>query len=365
MKQIKPIHNQAGFSIVELMVASVIGLIILSGAVAVFSSNNASGAMSGSMSRVQESGRVAMDILANDLRMAGYQGCADTDTISANVIANNAPNIAMPETSLQGAEVSLASAWQPSMPTDLGPISSDPLPGTDVVYVQHGSGRTAILATNMTNANTNPISLDRNPDNLAAGDLVMISDCTSVDVFRATAVDDSVANNVSLGFAATQNSQANLSRAYTVTGDPLSTAMRVMRFEAHAYYVANTDRFDSNGDRIPALFMLDLSQPGGVAMELVEGVENMQLLYGQQMTGGQIRYVSANATNLDFEEVISVQIGLLIKSIDNVSSSDDDRVYQVAGQSIGPQSGSTILKHSGGRQLRTSFNTTVRMRNQR
>ncbi len=365
MKQINTLNRQSGFSIVELMVASVIGLIILSGAVAVFSSNNASGAMSSSMSRVQESGRVAMDIIANDLRMAGYQGCADTDTINANVIANGAPTINMPETSLQGAEVALSSAWQPAMPADLAPISADPLPGTDVVYVQHGSGRTTILSASMGNANVNPITLRRNPDQLAAGDLVMISDCTSVDVFRATAIDDSNPNSVTLAYAATQNSQANLSRAYAVTGDPLSTAMRVMRFEAHAYYVANTPRFDSDGDPVPALYMLDLSQPGGVAMELVEGVENMQLLYGQQMDSGQIRYVSANAANLDFEEVISVQIGLLINSVDKISSTDDDRTYQVAGQSIGPVTGSTILKHSGGRQLRTSFNTTVRMRNQR
>ena len=370
MKQFKPVGRQGGFSIVELMVTSVIGLIILSGAVTVFSSNNASGSMSSAMSRVQESGRVAMDIIANDIRMAGYQGCADTDTINANVIANNAPTIDLPSTSLQGAEVSLAGAWQPAMPTDLTPINAAPLPGTDVVYVQHGSGRTTILNSSMANANENPITLARNPDQLAAGDLVMISDCTSVDIFRATALADATGDSVQLSYAATQNSQANLSRAYTITTNPLSTAMRVMRFEAHAYYVANTTRFDADGQPVPALFMLDLSQPGGVAMELVEGVENMQLLYGQEMGTGGIRYVSANATNLDFESVVSVQIGLLINSVELISNTDDSNSYQVAGQTIGPPTGSTIIKHSGNRtsgsrQLRTSFNTTVRLRNQR
>ena len=216
----------------------------------------------------------------------------------------------------------------------------------------------------MASANTNPITLARNPDQLAAGDLVMISDCSSVDIFRATAVGNTT-TTASLSYAATQNTQANLSHAYTVTGNPLSTAMRVMRFEAHAYYVANTGRFDSAGKPIPALFVLDLSQPGGVSMELVEGVENMQLLFGQQLDTGSIRYVSANATNLDFASVVSVQIGLLINSVELASSSDDTNSYQVAGLTIGPQTGSTIIKHSGGRQLRSSFNTTVRLRNHR
>lgn len=361
---IDTIKNQRGFSIVELMVASVIGLLILSGAVTVFSSNNASGSLSNGMSRVQESGRVAMDIITNDIRMAGYQGCADTDTISANVIANNAPILNLPTTSLQGNEYTLTGSWQPAMPLDLAPISGDPLPGTDVVYVQHGSGRTTVLAASMGSPTDNPITLADNPDQLAAGDLVMVSDCSSVDVFRATAVGSTTAN-VSLAYSNAQNSQANLSKAYEINGTPLADPMRVMRFEAHAYYVANTDRFDANGQPVPALFMLDLSQPGGVAMELVEGVENLQLLYGEELPSGDLRYVSADEPTLDMLAVVSVQIGLLINSVELVSSIDDDRSYQVANQIIGPPSGATLLKHNGARQLRTSFNTTVRLRNHR
>ena len=69
--------RQAGFSIIELMIASVIGLVLLGGVVAVFSSNNSSSKMNSGMARVLESGGVGLDIMSFGLRIAGYQGCRD------------------------------------------------------------------------------------------------------------------------------------------------------------------------------------------------------------------------------------------------------------------------------------------------
>ena len=69
--------NQTGFSLIELMIASVIGLVILGGAVTVFSTNSASSKLSTGMARIQDNGRVALDILSYSTRMAGYEGCRD------------------------------------------------------------------------------------------------------------------------------------------------------------------------------------------------------------------------------------------------------------------------------------------------
>lgn len=351
-------HSQSGFSVVELLVASVIGLLILTGAVTVFSSNNSSSALSNGMSRVQESGRIAMDIIANDIRMAGYQGCADSSMVSINAIANAGPTINMPATAITGAEVG-ASGWNPSVPIDLTGLNA-PLAGTDVIYVQHGSGRTTQLQTSMANPTQNIISLARNPDQLAAGDLVMVSDCTSVDVFRAGSVGTTT-TNVSLQISSSLNSQANLSKAYQISGNALADPMRIMRYEATAYYIANTTRTDSRGLPIRSLFAQDLSTVSGTSLELVEGVENMQFLYGEALANGDIRYVPAGTAGLDMSQVVSVQFGLLVNSIDLITSRTDDRLYQVADELIG-DTGTTIT-HSSGKVLRTAFNTTVRLRN--
>jgi type IV pilus assembly protein PilW len=63
-----------GFSLVELMVALVITLILLAGIGQIFLSSKKSYTLQNSLSRIQESGRYAMDVLTQDLRRAGYWG---------------------------------------------------------------------------------------------------------------------------------------------------------------------------------------------------------------------------------------------------------------------------------------------------
>jgi len=96
---------------------------------------------------------------------------------------------------------------------------------------------------------------------------------------------------------------------------------------------------------------------------LVEGVEKLQILYGERLLNGRTRYLPADDVNLNMNRVASVQIGLLIGSIDQIANSADTRSYQVADQIVGPPGGNTPVKHAGDRQMRAAFNTTVRLRN--
>jgi len=359
-------HKQAGYSIIELMIASVIGLVVLSGAVTIFTSNKASQALSTGMSQVQENGRVALDIIANGIRLAGYQGCTN-GIQEPKVLATVAPPINLINEALWASRFDGVS-WSPARLGELANIGNMPLAETDVIYVKHGSGRATILNTSMANSNINPITLARNPDQLDVGDLVMISDCIGADIFRTTLV--SAGNtNVSVGFNAVANSQANLSRAYTITGvngNPALDPMRVMRFESNAYFVADSGRDDSNGNDIRSLFVLDTTVApitDAIPTELVEGVESLQVLYGERMPNGSLRYLQADDAQLNMAQVASVQVGLLIRSIDSVTSGDDTKTYLVAGREIGPAGGTTTVTHSGGRYLRAAFNTTVRLRN--
>lgn len=67
--------KQQGFTLVELMIALVLGLIVVGGSLAVFVSQRVTSNLSGQMSDVQSEGRIALDALARDLRAAGDFGC--------------------------------------------------------------------------------------------------------------------------------------------------------------------------------------------------------------------------------------------------------------------------------------------------
>jgi prepilin-type N-terminal cleavage/methylation domain-containing protein len=72
------IDGQRGFSLVEIMVSLVIGMLILAGILTVYLGNFTSFRLNSQMARLQEDGRFAMNLLEEDLRMAAYAGCVRT-----------------------------------------------------------------------------------------------------------------------------------------------------------------------------------------------------------------------------------------------------------------------------------------------
>jgi prepilin-type N-terminal cleavage/methylation domain-containing protein len=72
--------HQAGFSLVEIMVALVIGIMMLLGVTEIFLTGSRSGVTSSDLARVQESGRIALELVSKEVRRAGYKGCVNSAT---------------------------------------------------------------------------------------------------------------------------------------------------------------------------------------------------------------------------------------------------------------------------------------------
>lgn len=92
MKKLEPRpmlrSRQRGLTLVELMIGIVLGLLVISAVLYVFAGSRASYRHQESFSAVQESGRIALEVLARDIRMAGNPGCGNLGSIdhrSANV----------------------------------------------------------------------------------------------------------------------------------------------------------------------------------------------------------------------------------------------------------------------------------------
>jgi len=104
--------NQTGLSLIELMIASVIGLVLLGGAVTIFSSNSASSKLSTGMARIQDNGRVALDIISYSTRMTGYEGCRDEVKDPAIVLATPAPAKTIPMFSIFSTAAAELRPWR-------------------------------------------------------------------------------------------------------------------------------------------------------------------------------------------------------------------------------------------------------------
>ncbi|MGD8941496.1 MAG: PilW family protein [Gammaproteobacteria bacterium] len=359
---------QKGMTIVEIMVAITISLVLLSGVAQIFLSSKQSYRMNEELARLQENGRIVLDLLSQDVRMIGYQGCADPEDIPATIVANNAPTSDLASTALGGAKVGNL-AWDPIAPSELPTTLTDtngnnytlanlPLEGTDVIITQFASAVDA-QTTNAASPITGDIQIPQNPGNFAANDVLAIADCDSVDIFRVSDVGTS-GSDILIRHAATHNSTANLSKAY-------ATGARVYRVESNVYFVAPARHADGSvktnnrGATINALYRADIDAN---LISIVEGVDNLQVLYGQRLTTGYLQYLSADDGSLNMQNVDSIKVGVLMSTIDAISEQDDSNTYTVAGTDIDPEgtAGATVT-YPIDRRVRRVYTETINLRN--
>lgn len=77
MSALAVMHRRAaGFGLIELMISMVLGLLVMGAAIAVFQSNQRTFSANEGQNRVQESARVAYEMMAMDIRAAGGTACS-------------------------------------------------------------------------------------------------------------------------------------------------------------------------------------------------------------------------------------------------------------------------------------------------
>ena len=356
----RPKLLEQGFTLIEVMISVVLGLILISGLIAAFMGTNRSSELNTTLTEMQESGRFALDSIIRDVRMAGFQGCANVTETPAFIRADAAPTDNFLNDSLRAYTVSSTTAWSPAphtsfnIPTTIGV----PVPGTHALSVQFGSTTTYQISPMATTASAVTV-LGTNVD-LVSGDLAIISDCNGADIFEVTADSANV-----LQHGASQNGGDNRLSAPYGQGSDLNRP-RIMRFEANIYYIGDTGRLNSTGETVRALYRQTLPYTNP-PIEISEGIENMRVRLGIEDPDnpGPITFVSPDNALLDTHQIRSVQVGFLMQSYDNVADGNDSRSYQIAGYDI-PASATTVTDgsaHATDKKMRLTFNSTVSLRN--
>lgn len=319
------IFRQTGFSLVELMIAITLGFVVIGALGTVFLGARQSYRVQDGMSRVQENGRYALDLMARDIRQAGFLGCARDASVK---------NIVSPATDFNTYTAGIT-GYESTLPNGL--TAAERIAGTDIIKLQFGSAASVNLIGNIDATNAN-IQLSGNPNNFAAGDVLFVTDCDRLDVFKATNV--SMGGTVTIAHSSSGNSEPFL-RDY-------NTDAEVMQLQTAIYYIGN------GVGGAPTLFRKRLAGSALTAgEELAEGVEDMQILYGEDINGDLAadRYLDATAIGGDMSNVISVRLNLLMRSLDEIAT--EPVAFTFNGMTTTPAD----------RFLRRVFSTTVTLRN--
>lgn len=350
-------QNPAGFSLVELMIAMVLGLLLIGGSITIFLGTARSSELSLAITQLQGNARFVLDELSMAIRAAGFRGCTGAEESILTLSTDAVPANTLVSESIRGAEIK-ATSWVPSGPPDYvaptGPGA--PVVGTQALILQYAAAPGHLLVGSM-GSDSSFMTVQGPVDDMRAGDLALISNCKSVDVFRVATIGGNVTTPKITPDGA-------LSQPYTRSVDyPRNT--RIYPFVNRVYYIGDTGRTNLNGDPVRALYRQDLpfnTPAGNPPLELVEGVEQMQLRFGVQ-ENGYLRYLDASNSG-DPEGFSVVQLGFLMSSLQRFSEADSGRVYKLAGHTVS-SSGSSApgLHYPADSRIRLPFSTTIKVRN--
>lgn len=347
-----PARFERGFSLAELLIAMTLSLVLLGGTLVVFSSGREAYTNIDHLSRIQENGRFALDQIIRDVRSAGYNGCVmQAKTASTLNTPNNlAWRFDLPLSGFEGATLT---AWSPALDASLTAYSPTPLNDILVVHLPKlGSipGRVNSLMAD----GTTVIPIDAiSPAPLSANDVAMISNCQSRVFFQVTgySVSSGTASISHDAGAATTYSPGNatndLAASIPATFGDSQNSTTVLPIVTNIYFVAPSS--------VGTNTSLWRKPSTGPVEEIVEGVQALQVRYGVD-TNKDLQvdsYVTAQNVS-DWNTVISVQVGLLVYSIEQFGGNVDAKTYTVLDTTAGPYND---------RRLRQVFAATTTLRN--
>ena len=345
-------RKQRGISLVEIMVSLLAGLILTAGVIQIYAANKQTYRVADASARMQENARFAMEQLGRDLRMAGFQGCAGSVRTIVDTLNDTSSFLYNFGVAIQGFEATGASVWTPAVDSSI----TSPLGGMDIVAVRGVFEDGVAITGQPDNAADCPGASETadlkigNTTGINVDDTVIAGNCTRASIFQITGVSGGTLANPPITIshiltpqppplpAPPGNGTADLGACYAGNG-------RLFHITTRVFYIRN------NTAGIPALYRKD---GAGSAEELVEGVEDMQILYGVDTDGdGSVnQYLRANDVS-NWGLVTGIRISLLLQSVEN-NITTAPQPYFFNGTTVTPAD----------RRLRRAFTTTIAVRNQ-
>lgn len=300
--------RQRGFSLVELMVASTIGLVLLTALVALFLSSKVSHTDTERRGFLYDNGRYALAALGDELRLADFWGAARPTDIVSHAQLDALVSDCSGNAAGYGYNVSLWASTAAS--TSVATCLTNTQTSSDVLFIKHVASTPTLAA------------------NIAAGRTYLAANASKAILFDGADTAPT-----------------------TVTGGDVPNG-QIWEYVATAYYVSTATA------GLPTLMRQRLvGSTWSTAEEVAAGVERVRLLFGVDSSGDGVPDSYVNAASADWANVVAVKIYLLMRSAASDPTYSDTKTYQLGDITVDPNPDDGYH--------RTVFDTTVSLRNRR
>ena len=358
-----------GFSLTELLLAMVIGLVVLLGIAQIFISTKGANALLVAEAELQENARFAFSSMTSIIQQTAHFGCRTSSQLTTQSLLNFNEQTFQPWRAIEGWEAAgtqHGSTYQTALnqvvlntpnthwsnaSTAVLDTGIEAVKDSDIVKVWYASAQRSHL-TALTKDRISFAGLD-----LEQGDIVVLNDCKGVTFAQVCRCEDSD-SIACMGL----DTQADISvsgcslpgnKAWNPNTVSLATAEISILREA-VFFVGKRDNQTA---KPPSLFMHRLGQDGklGEREEIMEGVESVQILYGEDYNNDQSPDTYLDASRVSqWENVVSLRVSLLLRSRKNNLVPSNAKVYF---------NGATVSLASGDHHLRRVYTSTISLRN--
>ncbi|MDP1605974.1 MAG: PilW family protein [Rhodocyclaceae bacterium] len=387
--------SQSGFTLIELMVAVVLGLLIMAALSTIFVNISRTNNEMAKTNAQIENGRFAMQILQDDIVHAGYWGgyVPQFDDMTATVAPTDAPTdtpLPTPVSDLCRAFASWNAAYQSNLiaipvqsyddtPAGCAAVVTNKKANTDVLVVRHVE--TCLPGAANCEADT-------------AGKLYFQPSFCELEIAGGQRYKfDNTTGFTTLGTGLHQ-------RNCVGSGSPQALPIASGAFAAKRKFISNIyyvrDYALTVGDGIPTLMLSQFDAAGGVlshqpAVPLIEGIEGFMVEFGIDSIGDAgtvVDYTQAATwadplnrvtllnrgdgapdgafvrcttavpcTATQLANVVAVKLYVLARNKESTSSHADVKTYALGATTLGPFTGDQA------KYKRHVFSTTVRLTN--
>lgn len=300
----------SGFTLIELMVAMLLGLIVIGGVSSVFLANQQVYRTNAALGDVQDGTRMSFEMLAQNIREAGLIGCGDNGQV-ANVLPESPKNggtawwADWDHNTLMGYGAGSAKA-NPALTT--GTAVGNQVAGTDSLMIL--SAADIGLSVKTQTASTTTFTLNGTSSDLAANKVMIVCDPWEAAIFRASSYTAGTTPTIGYALASgstTLNSSTNLRPYNTVGGLSTTYAANspIATLAAGVWYIGNNPA----GGTSLYLASVDTTTGNVTNQEMVRGVTAMNISYNVL---NQPNFVSA-ASVTDWAAVAAVQVSLTVQ----------------------------------------------------
>jgi type IV pilus assembly protein PilW len=310
-----PAERQRGFSLIELMVGLFIGGLVLFAMTVLFANNSRARAQIDQSTQQIENGRYALDVLRDDLHLAGYYGevapqqgylpaSGATSDPCATALGTAATNVQFNLSPLQWPVPVYGIASGDTAPTCV--TTPGRKAGTDILVVR----RTKTIPTAIASLDANKIYV------------------------QASGCNDELKQHKD--FARDSGSNAG---TFVLKKKGCGATSDVYELQTRIYYVSD--------ETIPTLRVLTLSGTTSTNEPLVEGIQDMRVEYGRDTDGDgaadEYRKCLATGAGADpctavqWANMMAVRIFLLARNLNATSGYSDAKTYTLGtGVTVGP-----------------------------